>query len=65
MNIIKEWWRDSVKAKSAIAMVVIAAIVEMALVITLIYVAFDGIKRAFPDDIKDKTVRCKCKCNHP
>ena len=65
MNIIKEWRRDNVKAKSAIAIVVIAAMVEMALVITLIYFAFNAIERAFPDDSKDETVRCKCEFNHP
>ena len=64
MNIIKEWWRGNVKAKSAIAIVAIAAMVEMALVITLIYFAFNAIERAFPDDSKDETVRCECKCNH-
>ena len=64
MNIIKEWRRDSVKAKSAIAIVVIAAMVEMALLITLIYFAFDAIKRAFPGDSKAEAVACECKCNH-
>jgi hypothetical protein len=65
MNIIKEWWRDNVKAKSVTAIVVIAAMVEMTLFITLICFAFDAIKRAFPDDSKDETVRCECEFNHP
>ena len=64
MNIIKEWWRDSVKAKSVTAIIAIAAIVEMALLITLIYVAFDAIKRAFPDDSKNEAVHCECECNN-